>query len=246
MLFQEPTEEDIKRLLSEEQLKELCLGRKCRVEAYRWNPVFDYKIYFEKRNRFSGKSEVERRALLAKAVNRYKSTTLKYDEEEMNKTRRQEWIMRKKDSLLSLDLWAHERSQKNKDAMVNRSERDDTVQQTQESSAVSESNNSFFCISDTTHTEDDAGRMSEEIIEEISEAYNSDVIRARGVDRDICNLFDVNTESMTVDGLEDSEDLIPSQGVHSQDVFHNNYEEFDNGIPMTSTQSQHRGTQEEI
>ncbi|XP_061390288.1 telomere-binding protein cav [Musca vetustissima] len=105
----EPTEEDIKRVLSEDELKELCRKVKCRVDAFRWNPVEDYNRYFKRRNRFVGKSPLEQRQLLAKAVNRYYHIKWKFNEEEMRKERRKEWIIQKKNNLLSLDLWAYER-----------------------------------------------------------------------------------------------------------------------------------------
>lgn len=93
----------------------MCRRVKCRVDAFRWNPVEDYNRYFKQRNRFAGKTPLEQRQLLAKAVNRYYHIKWKFNEEEIRKERRKEWIIQKKNNLLSLNLWAHERQKELED-----------------------------------------------------------------------------------------------------------------------------------
>lgn len=104
----QPTPSDIKKKVSNEELQELCLRVPCRVEMHRWNPVNDYVQYFKLKGRFKTKSKASIDCLLAKAVNRHKVTMLPKDAE-IWITRRKEWCQRKKDNLLRLALWKHDR-----------------------------------------------------------------------------------------------------------------------------------------
>uniref|UniRef100_A0A1I8PYY2 Telomere-binding protein cav n=1 Tax=Stomoxys calcitrans TaxID=35570 RepID=A0A1I8PYY2_STOCA len=277
----EPTEEDIKRPMTDEELRELCLKVKCRVEAYRWNPVYVYKRYFEKRNRFANKPPQEQRYLMAKAVNRHKAKML-YDEEEIKKERRQEWILRKKDNILSLESWAYAREHENDN--VSRSSQsmellevaespmeEEHLEEEQEDFETPTIVDSEFLISqaesEMSTLDDDANIVKTHINYEalnMSEAdqipfdddanivetqlnyealnmregdqiplVNSEELRERGLNKSMCQMFNANTESMTIC---DSEVL--TQDAQSQDVLSNNYEEFDGGVPLTSTQSQ--------
>ncbi|GBP03310.1 Telomere-binding protein cav [Eumeta japonica] len=85
--YTKPTEEDLRRVFTNEELKELCLKTKCKIDIWRWNAVNDYRILFTQSGRFQRWSEQDRLRMLAKAVNTMKPSVL-YDEEEIAKTRK--------------------------------------------------------------------------------------------------------------------------------------------------------------
>ncbi|KAI8125783.1 hypothetical protein FF38_10622 [Lucilia cuprina] len=102
-----PTKEDLKRVFTEDELKELCLKHKCRVNMWRWNVANEYRIVFTESGRYQRWSERDRLRMLAKAVNKMKPAVL-YDEEEILKTRKEEWAFQLKENILSLDYWRRE------------------------------------------------------------------------------------------------------------------------------------------
>ncbi|XP_073846421.1 caravaggio [Musca autumnalis] len=292
----EPTEDDIKRVLTDDEQKELCRKIKCRVDAFRWNPVEDYNRYFKRRNRFVGKTPLEQRQLLAKAVNRYYHIKWKFDEEEIRKERRREWIIQKKNNLLSLNLWARERQEKLEEQQnqeieslieeVSEISNDippPELQPTQMPEAYSETLDDGNqrhelleeiiehapvlltqqvdeeeCSSSSTDDEESASGVvhflisqsptnavsehnteEQNYLDDESININSEELRKRGIpNKNLVQRFDVNTDSLTLASeLPDSQSMTILNGIHSQDVI-NDYDDFDNGVPQTSTQSQ--------
>ena len=102
--MQKPTAEDFQRIFTDEELKELCLKHKCRVDMWRWNVVNDYRILFTNSGRYQRWSERKRVLMLAKAVNKMKPSVL-YGEKEIERIRQEEWGLQLKENILSLNYW---------------------------------------------------------------------------------------------------------------------------------------------
>ncbi|XP_075168477.1 caravaggio [Haematobia irritans] len=267
----EPTQEDINRQLTDEELIELCQKVKCRVDAFLWNPVYEYQKFLLKRNRFVGKSPLDQRNLVAKAVNRHKDKMM-YDEQEIKKIRRKDWILRKKDNILSLDHWAYQRKHPDGETSETSSQNENIQEDHMESLQIDDSpmveehldetcqrqeiqsQQTPLIPSDLLLSQDEFENIAvvqEECAEDFqsieadllnSSDINTEELRERGVNKSIAQMFDVNTESMTV--FDSEESSIPnkiSQDAQSQEVLvSNNYDDFDNGVPLTSTQSQQK------
>ncbi|XP_065357801.1 telomere-binding protein cav-like [Calliphora vicina] len=103
-----PTKADFERVFTEDELKKLCLKHKCNVNMYRWNVVNDYRIAFTKSGRYQRWPENVRLGMLAKAVNKMKPSVL-YDEQEIIKTRKEEWDFQLNENILSLNYWQRKR-----------------------------------------------------------------------------------------------------------------------------------------
>lgn len=111
--FQKPSKEDLARKFTDKELTKLCLKRKCRVDMWKWNLVYEYRLVFEKEGRYQKWDDRKRQKMLKKAVNSVK-TTIGYTDEEIAQARKKEWEWEKKESILSLNLWEYDERQENK------------------------------------------------------------------------------------------------------------------------------------
>ncbi|CAD7004724.1 uncharacterized protein LOC101450236 [Ceratitis capitata] len=103
-----PTREDLECKLDEEQLKELCLRRSCRVLMYRWNPVQDFVDQFTRQGRIQRWTKEKTKKLIIKGICRHKDVCM-YSEEEIRIERERQWCERKKENLMRLVLWEYDR-----------------------------------------------------------------------------------------------------------------------------------------
>ncbi|XP_004524930.1 uncharacterized protein LOC101459649 [Ceratitis capitata] len=106
-----PTRADLERKLTDEQLKELCLRRSCRVLMYRWNPVQDFIDQFTRQGRIQRWTKEKTEKLIIKGISRHKDVCM-YSEEEIRIERERQWCERKKENLMRLELWEYDRIKK--------------------------------------------------------------------------------------------------------------------------------------
>ncbi|XP_037824132.1 uncharacterized protein LOC119612398 [Lucilia sericata] len=167
-----PTKEDLKRVFTEAELKELCLKHKCRVNMWRWNVANEYRIVFTESGRYQRWSERDRLRMLAKAVNKMKPSIL-YDEEEILKTRKEEWAFQLKENILSLDYWRREEL-RSKSPRLRVSESEEFEQEELSQMAVNtESMNANELLTENPNENQDFDLEVERDIEVHTESMNS-------------------------------------------------------------------------
>lgn len=205
--------------------------------------VNDYRILFTKSGRYQRWSPRARLGMLAKAVNKMKPSVL-YDEEEIRKTRKEEWGLQLKENILSLNFWKHT-NQRSSRLVVSESDEIDTempshFEVNSESIDLGEFNN--FVIEELP-----AEEHSEDSVETVMLNENQQLVvqtlHSEEVASEIRDIYCVNTMSMTIE----SEISTHSQELplmQSQDVIPSNYDNFINIIPLTSTQSQCQESEE--
>ncbi|TMW52616.1 hypothetical protein DOY81_002310 [Sarcophaga bullata] len=334
-----PTEEDFQRIFSDEELKELCLKHKCRVDMWRWNVVNDYRILFTNSGRYQRWSDRKRVLMLAKAVNKMKPSVL-YDEEDIKRIRKEEWGLQLKENIMSLNYWKRKKLNEFQERLLFVSDSEEIDQEilqqcavntesmnmadiyTQSQAAACDVNTESMNMADiytqsqaaacavntesmnmaNTYIQSQAAAPSEEaairitppteklptpalrtqseecnilmdvmqedeyLIDEDSEDSTDTVaftghqpqqkaavaiivepaetLQSEEVAPEIENIYGVNTMSMTIDSQLSTQSSLGMPLAQSQDVIPQNYDNFKNIIPLTSTQSQSHESEE--
>lgn len=227
------SDEDLMRVITPEEQIELCSRLKCRVDIWRWNPVYEYQLEFKRKGRYQRWDNKLRLRMLAHSVNLKKPGVI-YDENVIAKIRKTEWETQKKKCILSLNFWNRQREKAMNQSIF--AFEDSSEQESMTSNASNNGNTSDLSAQEIHSMEDDAPINDNALDPASNPGPANDFDNSEGTDNINHLLNCLNTESMTIATQSEISEphLQPSQDVLSSD-----YDNFNNEIPLTSTQSQH-------
>uniref|UniRef100_A0A1A9X142 Uncharacterized protein n=1 Tax=Glossina brevipalpis TaxID=37001 RepID=A0A1A9X142_9MUSC len=229
----ELTQEDLKRQFTEAELKMLCLKHKTRVDMWKCNPVNDMKEKLKRDGRFKRRSVKYRLHLIAKGVNKYKHKIM-YDPNILQNMRNEFWRDRLKNSILSLEMWVAEekQTQQNKEPeytveeyleLLHREE-SEVVSLSQHLGVEVELGGFEHFANELSGSSNRKAQQKHQINIQNTSELNSEHVR-----REIADALDVNTDSLSLNTQEALDSELFSAPT--------NYADFNDRVPLTSTQS---------
>ncbi|GBP00847.1 Telomere-binding protein cav [Eumeta japonica] len=202
-----PTEEDLRRVFTEDELKELCLKQKCRVDIWRWNVVHNYRMLFTQSGRYQRWSEGNR--LESYGIDSEVESQLEVDTQEVNEEQVEKQTQA---DTVSANVEVNSKPVS--------SENEEVTQPVGVNLIEADINEDYFSDRDSEDSLETV-MLNEKQSKNTSASLKSDVVP------DIENNYSVNTMSMTID----TEMSTQTQGLQSQDVIASNYDNFKDIIP---------------